>query len=46
MKDIQYHLSVKDCRAIWAVVVGLPEIIEEIFETKGLGGAGLQEADR
>ena len=42
MKDIRYHLPVKDDRAIWSAGTGLSEIIEEICET----GVGLQEADR
>lgn len=41
MKDFRYHLSVKDCRAIWSAGMELSEIIEEICEAKGLGGAGL-----
>ena len=29
MKDIRYHLSVKDCRAIWSAVVGLPNVFDQ-----------------
>ena len=45
MENIRHHLSVKDDRAIWSAGVELPKIIEEICGAKGLGGAGLQEAD-
>lgn len=46
MKDIRYHLSVKSFRVIKLAGMGLFEIIEGICEANGVGGAGLQEADR